>query len=609
MDVTALWCNICPKNPCFSDVSHLLTHISSKAHLSHYFKLQVRSHQEPEARNLLQEYDRWYKVNHLEKLLSDRMETRKRKVRGRRIYGRHVSKRRAQLNSRSGPTDLGPQSLPANFQDSRQGRPCVSTTLYDTGNDDGSVDDHDAPVKIETPSLPAQLPSACLVKSISSPNRTSTCQWGAQDNKVLENYSNSSRCGASRRSSRLKAMANSRQLCFRNMMSPDPFVDNDQSETDFDDEDGPKAEDVTKLKGILWPGMDLFDSATEQMRRKRNQKKDGNALKMMEKTSEGIEPTELVFSPTGILRKQRVISGNVEDSSPLKGETPVPKLPRQRAVRVKRDPLSQSNPNTNIRPWSEEEKARRKEQHSDESLEELSKLALPPVETPADNPSQYFCEDHYSLFDDNDDEFKMSLTGFDQKPGGSFSVFNDEGKQQKLDSRNRLRDIGAQLGLTLPQSSHYHHETPPFIPVQRSGCRKYSPQLPLAGLPSGKENLEPILTSHGRIDHRVGWQNFWKRSPQFEDDQYPSRYLYGDSRHVDFSLFGGNDLSGYTCNPLAVSYSYLHCRQEPPYIASNCFGRDSPRTKREVSTDSTIPDAERDEIGRLYLDGGSDQFY
>ncbi|KAN0069991.1 hypothetical protein V8E54_011572 [Elaphomyces granulatus] len=589
MDAAALWCNICPKRPYFSDVSHLLTHISSKAHLAHYFKLQVRSHQELEARNLLKEYDQWYKVNDLEKLLSDRMtskESRKRKGRGR---GTHVSKRRGKLGDRSVPIGRGPEPQSANIPDPRLTRPCVSTAFDDTGNDDGAVDGHDdAPVKSETPSSRDQFSSARPAKSVFSP----TYQWGAQNSKAPDNDSKYPPCDASRWSSHLDVKANIRQPSFRNTMSPDPFVDNDESETDLDDEDRQRAEAMTRLKGILWPGMDIFDSATEQMRRRRNQKKDGNALKMMEKTSEGIEPTELVFSPTGILRKQRVISGNVEDSSPLKGETPVPKPPKQRVARVKREPLSHSDPNTTIRPGSEKKRTRRKRQHSDRSLEELSKRALPPLESPTANRPQHPCGDLYPLFDDNDDEFKMSLPGFDQKPGSSFSVFNDEGKQRKLGSKNRLRDVGAQPVLTLPQSGQ-------FIPVQRSGCRKYSPQLP--GLPSGKENLEPILTSHGRIDHHVGWQNLWARPPQFEDDQYSSRYLYGDSRHVDFNPFGGNDLSGYTCNPLAISYLH-HCHQEPLYIASHFSGRNSPRTKREVSTDSTIPDTERDEIGRLYLD-------
>jgi hypothetical protein len=85
MDATALLCNICPKHPKFSDVSHLLTHVASKAHLSHYFKLQVRSHQEPQAEALLDDYNQWYKSNNLAKLLSDRMsskDSRRRKSQG-----------------------------------------------------------------------------------------------------------------------------------------------------------------------------------------------------------------------------------------------------------------------------------------------------------------------------------------------------------------------------------------------------------------------------------------------------------------------------------------------------------------------------------------------
>ncbi|KAK2861259.1 hypothetical protein FQN49_004381 [Arthroderma sp. PD_2] len=73
MPPSELKCNICPRKPKFSDVSHLLTHVSSKGHLSHYFKLQVRSHQEPQASELLAAYDRWYDQNKLATLLSDRM--------------------------------------------------------------------------------------------------------------------------------------------------------------------------------------------------------------------------------------------------------------------------------------------------------------------------------------------------------------------------------------------------------------------------------------------------------------------------------------------------------------------------------------------------------
>jgi hypothetical protein len=74
-----LLCDLCPKKPRFSDVSHLLTHISSKSHLSNRFKLQIRSQVEPEARRLLSDFDNWYISNSLEDLLSERLSAKEQK--------------------------------------------------------------------------------------------------------------------------------------------------------------------------------------------------------------------------------------------------------------------------------------------------------------------------------------------------------------------------------------------------------------------------------------------------------------------------------------------------------------------------------------------------
>lgn len=68
-----LQCSLCPKNPKFSDVSHLLTHIASKGHLSHRFKLQIRSQGEPEAKQTLDHFDFWYRTSNIDALLSERL--------------------------------------------------------------------------------------------------------------------------------------------------------------------------------------------------------------------------------------------------------------------------------------------------------------------------------------------------------------------------------------------------------------------------------------------------------------------------------------------------------------------------------------------------------
>lgn len=68
-----LHCNVCPKKPDFSDVSHLLTHIASKSHLSNYFKLKVKSDSDAASKILLDEYNTWYEVWNLQDLMAERM--------------------------------------------------------------------------------------------------------------------------------------------------------------------------------------------------------------------------------------------------------------------------------------------------------------------------------------------------------------------------------------------------------------------------------------------------------------------------------------------------------------------------------------------------------
>ncbi|THC99293.1 hypothetical protein EYZ11_001199 [Aspergillus tanneri] len=331
MDAAALLCNICPKRPRFSDVSHLLTHVSSKAHLSHYFKLQVRSHQEPQAVASLDEYDRWYKSNNLAKLLSDRMSSKE--VRKKKPQGKATTHKGASAAGRNNGYRVPPPSvcpLPSSsLPDYLDPRLSDSSLKEDPETANGSVIDSRY---ISPDAHPAsdcqdhdgtQLPSLCTLPS-KDPVNPIFNQWRQEHGTNVEDemQSTPSWSGA------LEFIADKASQSLDTPLNYDPFIDDNYGEMDKE-----RAEEIARLKGVLWPGMDIFDSATEQMRRKRNQKKDESILKMMEKTSMCVEPTELIFSPTGVLRKQRVISGNVEDSSPLKGETPVPK---RRANHAKR---------------------------------------------------------------------------------------------------------------------------------------------------------------------------------------------------------------------------------------------------------------------------------
>lgn len=87
----------------------------------------------------------------------------------------------------------------------------------------------------------------------------------------------------------------------------------------------------TKLKGVYWPGMDIFDSATPEMRRKRNQKKDHSVVEQLELNSQDVEATELIFTPCGSFKRQRRISSSVfddEEEIEIKTESPRPVFSR-----------------------------------------------------------------------------------------------------------------------------------------------------------------------------------------------------------------------------------------------------------------------------------------
>jgi hypothetical protein len=94
-------------------------------------------------------------------------------------------------------------------------------------------------------------------------------------------------------------------------------------------------DDSSKLKGIFWPGMGLFDAATPGLRKKRNQKKDVSVSDRLAAMSEVITNDEMVFSFDGTWLKTRVISGypNAEDDLLSGEELPARPAKAKRATR------------------------------------------------------------------------------------------------------------------------------------------------------------------------------------------------------------------------------------------------------------------------------------
>lgn len=75
-DLIPLVCFICPKNSHFSDLSHLLTHISSKGHLHNMFQLNLSRDVDEDAELAITEFETWYKQNDISALLRARKTAR-----------------------------------------------------------------------------------------------------------------------------------------------------------------------------------------------------------------------------------------------------------------------------------------------------------------------------------------------------------------------------------------------------------------------------------------------------------------------------------------------------------------------------------------------------
>ena len=316
-----LRCIICSKNHEYSDVSHLLTHIASKSHLSNYFQAQVRSRQDKEIAQKLQVYDEWYSKNGMESLLSQRMlQKESRKVAktaprpNRRAIGPEKPRRRDALPQKdvfpgiepvidpnlcsSGSGLVGGLTIPqisAPMQEPKASTPFAYEAQYLGYPTVGSSKPYHAPHGI-----------------YSSSRSSAHCMSIYSDGYSHEGYNSLGSPKASERSG----------VCSSG--------ENDKS-------------DVTKLKGIVWPGMDLFDAASPEARRMRNQKKGNSVLALMRANSELVEPTEVIYFPSWEIKKERFISGEVE-SSPPPEEIP---CKRRKAVHLacSRPPLLELDPN------------------------------------------------------------------------------------------------------------------------------------------------------------------------------------------------------------------------------------------------------------------------
>ncbi|EXJ65492.1 hypothetical protein A1O7_01833 [Cladophialophora yegresii CBS 114405] len=288
-------CSICPKQPSFSDTSHLLTHVSSKGHLAEWHKLQVRSFQDIAAAVALANYNQWCQQHDIDRLLSERMQMKEDK---------QARKRRTTTTRNASAPKLVPvghEQLDPPIPVRRAAKPKKQNQKKGTCGRQQREDDHGSDLDFSPVKRPRRKTQRL---QISSPRKQSQVSDGAYPS--LDDY----------------PAKDNHSVPLQVLATPEHM----------------------KLKGIVWPGMDLFDAATQEMQQKRNQKKDASVLRRMERLAGLVEPTEVVYSPNGDnMLKARHIDDLEDASSLIEGETPVPRVEPTRLR--KRKPLAETYAN------------------------------------------------------------------------------------------------------------------------------------------------------------------------------------------------------------------------------------------------------------------------
>lgn len=189
---------------------------------------------------------------------------------------------------------------------------------------------------------------------------------------------------------------------------------------------GGKLTDSAKLKGVLWPGMDLFDSATPDMRRMRNQKKDNNVLESMIATSLAVEPAEISYHPNGEFRASRDIFGPLSTENSPNSASPKKRRASRKAAGSALNDLSVNAPRLRAprRRKATAEQSPRKPGPS--STQTRPSVFLQPA--PTLNPLA-FENRRFHPSADEDEEFRMTIgdLGLQQDDGKkrAFTIFQD----------------------------------------------------------------------------------------------------------------------------------------------------------------------------------------
>ncbi|KAH6709119.1 hypothetical protein BKA61DRAFT_556473 [Leptodontidium sp. MPI-SDFR-AT-0119] len=452
-----LQCILCPKDPKFSDISHLLTHISSKSHLAHRFKLEIRAQNEVECRDKLNQFAFWYNQNNLDTLLSERLAAKDIKK---------SKKARVSDASTTSAKEKKAKSAPAKevlAQTPVFRAPVPRMQAWSTAEDGQAerMDDWEPNALYTTPTTRRQVPNFTRPETPAS-------------SKVDPKYVG------------LQLLRFS-AYDFTSLTTPVKLNLEDPNYTEGT-KPGEKLTDSAKLKGIIWPGMDLFDSATPEMKRMRNQRKDHTVLEDMIATSLASEPAEVSFHANGDFRGSRDIFGPLSaESSPVRS-IPSPKKKKPRQATKALSSLSTNAPRMRATRSKKAVAAAVSPQKR-----QINSMQAPPNyyagNAPVLNPLAAF-DRRYIPSAEEDEEFRLTVGDMTKKRG--FAIFQDipevsPGRTETPLEDHRFEFFNSHGLPTFPNNSmHSNHTLASPTPVPR----------PTSYRTSGKENGQPEMQTY-----------------------------------------------------------------------------------------------------------------
>ncbi|KAK4168796.1 hypothetical protein QBC43DRAFT_106509 [Cladorrhinum sp. PSN259] len=270
-----LKCCICPKKPTFSDLSHLLTHVSSKSHLARKWEKEIRK--DEQSVKDYNEYKEWETRHGILELAAERLLAKEQKKTG-------GGTRRSRVTTAASAST-------------------VQNSRHELDVDDRALNMMKAEPEDYDQIQPMTTPWA---NSISGARHFSVV--GHNNHLDVSGYQTPVLKGISHEFSVPSTPGAPHSLSRRSLSDPEVAESIETSELaserqHISDDDS----DMNKLKGIIYPGMGLFDSASEYQKRRRNQRKDASVLRNMIETSSIITATEYVWDEGGEFQRKRDI--------------------------------------------------------------------------------------------------------------------------------------------------------------------------------------------------------------------------------------------------------------------------------------------------------------